>query len=250
MTEDASERPVALVTGGSRGIGRAIVLELATQGHNVGFCYRSEAKAAAEVERDAVSLGARILARPVDVTDGFGIQRFVEETEAELGPVQTAVSCAGITRDRHLVRMDQADWSTVLQTNLNGTYNLCRAVIFPMMKRQQGSIITISSAVGVRGNIAQANYAAAKAGIIGFTQSVAKECGRYGIRANIVAPGYIDTDMTTVLGGKTREAALAAIPLGRFGWPEEVAHLVAFLASPRAAYINGAVLSIDGGVVI
>jgi 3-oxoacyl-[acyl-carrier protein] reductase len=243
-------RPVALVTGGSRGIGKAVVLELAAQGYDIGFCYRSRAEEAAKVELEATSRGAAILTAAVDVTDAAAVRQFVERTEGTLGPIQTAITSAGIIRDRHLVRMEDAEWDEVIRTNLDGAYNVCRSVIYPMMKRKEGSIIALSSAVGVYGNAGQANYAAAKAGIIGLTRSVAKEYGRFGVRANVVAPGFIDTDMTAAMEAGPRAAAVADIPLRRFGEPEEVAYLVAFLASSRAAYINGAVVHIDGGVVV
>jgi 3-oxoacyl-[acyl-carrier protein] reductase len=237
-------RPVALVTGGSRGIGAAIVLKLATDGYDVAFCYRSAPAAAEQVSKAAEAAGGRTLVRQVDVSDPQAAKAFVAETESELGPTATLVSCAGITRDNSLVTMADDDWSAVLDTNLTGTFHVCRAVVFPMMKRRRGSIVTISSVAGVYGNAGQTNYSASKAGILGFTKSLAKETGRYGIRVNAVTPGFIVTDMTEGVDDDLKRQ----IPLGRWGEAAEVAELVAFLSSDRAAYITGGVFPIDGGI--
>ncbi|MFJ9691426.1 3-oxoacyl-[acyl-carrier-protein] reductase [Kitasatospora sp. NPDC101183] len=241
---------VALVTGGSRGIGRATVLRLAEDGYDVAFCYQSNQEAADAVAKEAAEGGARILARRTDVSDMESVKALVRETEQELGPIDTVVTAAGITRDNPLVMMGDQDWHQVMDVNLDGVYHLCRSVVFEMMKRKSGSIVNLSSVAGVYGHAGQTNYAASKAGIIAFSRSLAKEVGRYGIRVNTVAPGFIETDMTAVLEGKTRKEALASVPLRRMGQPEEVADLVAYLASDRAAYITGAVLQIDGGITI
>ncbi|MBT2377965.1 3-oxoacyl-ACP reductase [Streptomyces sp. CB00316] len=242
--------PVTLVSGGSRGIGRAVVLRLAAEGHDVSFCYQSNGQAARELEKAAGELGVRALAVRADVTDTASVKEWVARTEAELGPIDTVVCSAGITRDNPLLLMSDEDWHSVLDTNLDGVYNVCRSVIFEMMKRKAGSIINISSVAGVHGNPTQSNYSASKAGIIGFTKALAKEVGRYGIRANVVAPGFIETDMTGALTDKVRKDAAKQIPLRRFGQAEEVADLVAYLAGDRAGYITGSVLQIDGGITI
>ncbi|MEU5365829.1 3-oxoacyl-[acyl-carrier-protein] reductase [Streptomyces sp. NPDC005925] len=248
MTHDAKR--VALVSGGSRGIGRAVVKRLAAEGHDISFCYQSNGEAAISLEKELGELGVQVLARKVDVADADSVRAWVAETQETLGTVDVAVTAAGITRDNPLLMMTDEQWSEVRSVNLDGVYNVCRSVVFEMMKRRSGSLVLISSVAGVYGHATQSNYAATKAGIIGFGKSLAKEIGRYGIRSNVVAPGFIETDMTSVLGDKIRDEMLKSIPLKRFGAAEEVADLVSFLASERAGYITGSVFQIDGGITI
>ncbi|MEU7240608.1 3-oxoacyl-ACP reductase FabG [Streptomyces sparsogenes] len=246
----APATPVALVSGGSRGIGRAAALRLAQDGYAISFCYRSDEESARQLGKELAELGAGSLAERLDIADGEAVRAWVTRTERALGPITVAVASAGITRDKPMLMMSDQDWRAVLTTNLDGASNVCRAVLFPMVKRKSGSIITLSSVSGVYGNPGQGNYSASKAGMVAMTRALAKEVGRYGIRANAVAPGMIETDMTGALSGDQRDRAVAAIPLGRFGTAEEVAEAVSFLASDKAAYITGSVLQIDGGIVL
>ncbi|MEU3622983.1 beta-ketoacyl-ACP reductase [Amycolatopsis coloradensis] len=241
---------VALVSGGSGGIGGATVCRLAELGYDVSFSYHGNEQAAGAVEKQAGELGARVLTTKVDVADPDAVRAWVSGTEAELGPIAVAITAAGITRDNPLVAMPDEDWHAVLEANLTGVYTVCRAAVFPMMKRRAGSIVNLSSVSGVQGNATQTNYSAAKAGIIGFTKALSKEVGRYGIRANVVAPGMIDTGMTAVLREQTLRKMLDATALGRLGTAGEVADLVGYLASDRAAYITGSVFEIHGGLTI
>jgi len=245
-----SGRPVALVTGGSRGIGREVVTRLAEDGYDVAFCYRADEEAAALVAKRVLDRGAEVLARRVDVADFNQSDDFVRAAQDELGPLAAVVTCAGIVRDRPLVLLAEPDWQAVLRTNLDGTYNVCRAAVFAMMKRRAGCVVTMSSVSGVFGNATQTNYSASKAGIIGFTKALAKEVGGHGIRVNAVAPGFIDTDMTAALGDKRIKELAGRIPLGRFGAAGDVADMVSFLVSDRAGYVTGQVLGVDGGLVI
>ncbi|KJS52819.1 3-oxoacyl-[acyl-carrier-protein] reductase [Streptomyces rubellomurinus] len=239
---------VALVTGGSRGIGRATALRLAADGHDVAFCYRSRPDAAEELEKELAALGARSYSRQTDVADLPQVRDLVAAVTAELGGIDIVVTSAGIVRDQPLLMMKQEDWREVMDTNLDGTFHVCRSVVFEMMKRKSGCIITLSSVSGVYGNPTQSNYSASKAGVIGFTKALAKEVGRYGIRANVVAPGFIETDMTAELPDAVRTRATENVALRRLGRPEEVADAVSYLVG--AQYVTGSVLQVDGGIVL
>ncbi|MFI1918363.1 3-oxoacyl-ACP reductase FabG [Nocardia sp. NPDC020380] len=243
-------RPVAVVSGGSRGIGRAVAERLAADGFDIAFCYHTRPDAAAEVVAVAEQAGARVLAHRGDIAEPGEARSLLEAAESELGEVAAVVACAGIVRDRPLARMSDADWTDVLHTNLGGTYQLCRAAAMPLMRHGDAAIVTMSSVAGVYGNATQANYAASKAGIIGFTLSLARELGRFGVRANAVAPGLISTDMSAAVAEKARVELLERISLRRAGEPAEVADLVSFLVSARARYITGQVIGIDGGLVL
>ncbi|MGB8002952.1 MAG: 3-oxoacyl-[acyl-carrier-protein] reductase [Gaiellaceae bacterium] len=233
------EGKTALVTGGSRGIGRAIALELARAGAEVTLSYRSGKEEAEQVASEA---GGRAVA--ADVSDAEQAKALVEAA----GELDILVNNAGVTRDGLLARMSDEDWRVVIETNLSGTFHTCRAAARGMMKRRSGAIVNVSSIVGVHGNPGQTNYSASKAGIIGFTKALARELGNRGVRANVVAPGYVDTRLTQVIADEMKELMLGNTPLGRFGQPEDVAGAVRFLCSDAASFITGEVLLVDGGL--
>jgi len=234
---------VALVTGGARGIGAAVSRELAAAGARVAVNYRSGTEVA---ETLAGEIGGTAIQG--DVADPQQVAALVERAESELGPVDILVANAGLTRDTLLVRMSDEEWDAVIDTNLRGVFNACRAVARGMLKRRSGAIVTLTSVVGLHGNPGQTNYAASKAGIVGFTKSLAKELGSRGVRVNAIAPGYISTELTEVLPEELRGVILDNTPLGRLGDPEDVARCVRFLCSEEARFVTGAVLQVDGGL--
>jgi 3-oxoacyl-[acyl-carrier protein] reductase len=236
---------VVLVTGASRGIGAAIADTLAAQGAKVIGTATTEAGAQAISERMA-ALGG--VGKMLNVTDGAAIEDLIDEINKEYGSLSILVNNAGITRDQLLMRMKDEDWSAILDTNLSSVFRTSKAVMRSMMKARKGRIINIASVIGVTGNAGQANYAAAKAGIIGFSKSIAKEVGSRGITVNVIAPGFIETDMTQALPEAQKELMMGQIALGRFGAPQDIADAVAFLASPAAAYITGQTLHVNGGM--
>lgn len=240
----------AIVTGGSRGIGRAIAVALAAEGANVAVIYAGNTAAAEETLDLITEQGGRAVSLQCDVSDSAAVADMVKAVKEQFGTIDILVNNAGITRDGLLMRMKESDWQAVIDTNLTGTFYCTKAVTKWMMKQRSGSIINITSVVGQTGNAGQANYAAAKAGIIGFTKSVAKELASRNIRSNAVAPGCIATDMTAVLGEDVIDGMVRNIPLGRVAQPEEVAKAVVFLASENASYITGQVLNVDGGMVM
>lgn len=241
---------VALVTGGSRGIGRAIAVSLATTGATVVVNYRGNQAAADETVAAIESAGGKAVAIQADVANGEDVDRLFKDVLERFGRIDVLVNNAGITRDTLMLRMKDEDWDAVMDTNLRGLFLCTRAALRPMTRARWGRIINITSVVGLMGNAGQANYPAAKAGIIGFSKSVAREIGSRSITVNAVAPGFIDTELTAVLGPETREALTKQIPLGRLGTPEDVAGLVTFLASEQAAYITGQTFNSDGGMVM
>jgi 3-oxoacyl-[acyl-carrier protein] reductase len=241
-----NEQHVALVTGATRGIGRAIATALASAGMRVVGTATTQAGADAITEGLADWPGCRGVA--LDVTDGPAVEAAIAAILKEHGGLHVLVNNAGITRDMLALRLKDEDWDAVLDTNLKAVFRACRAVMRPMMKQRYGRIINITSVVGASGNAGQANYAAAKAGVAGMTRALARELGSRNVTVNCVAPGFIATDMTAGLPEAAKAGLLASIPLGRLGRPEEVAHAVAFLASPQAAYITGTELHVNGGM--
>ncbi len=241
---------VAIVTGGSRGIGRAISIELARAGVKVVVNYAGHGEKAEETVRLIQEIGGEGIAVQADVSKGEDVKRLIATTINTYGQIDILINNAGITRDTLLLRMKETDWDAVINTNLKGVFLCTKEVTKPMMKQRRGVIINISSIVGLTGNAGQANYASAKAGVIGFTKSIAKELASRGIRINAVAPGYIDTDMTGFIADGVKEQVLGQIPLGRMGTPEDVAQTVLFLATPAASYITGQVISVDGGLTM
>lgn len=240
---------VAVVTGAGRGIGRAIALKLAEAGADVVCVSRTEANSE-NVAEEVTAMGRKSWAIAVDVGDTAAAEAAVAKILKDTGDVQILVNNAGVTRDGLLMRMSDEDWDTVLNTNLKGAFIMTKAFTRNFMKLRTGRIINVASVVGLMGNAGQANYAASKAGLIGFTKSVAKELASRNVTANVIAPGFIDTDMTSDLKEETKETAKSHIPLGRFGLPEDIAEAAVFLAGSGANYITGQIITVDGGMVM
>ncbi len=244
------EGKIALITGATRGIGKAIAETFAREGATVAFTYRSSVEKAQAFEASLRESGVECVGYQVDSADFNAVQQMIEDIISKFGRIDVIVNNAGITQDNLLLRMSVEQWDNVIQTNLNSVFYTTKAALRQMLRQKAGSIINISSVVGLQGNAGQANYAASKAGMIGFTKSVAREIGSRGIRANVVAPGFIETEMTAELPQESLATWLEGIPLKRAGQPEDVADLCVFLASDRSTYITGQVLNVDGGMVM
>jgi 3-oxoacyl-[acyl-carrier protein] reductase len=250
LAKSAIEGKTALVTGASKGIGRAIALRLAESGAKVAVNYNSSADAASEVAQSIVDGGGEAIAVRADISDLSQVTAMIEQVSEKLGDVDILVNNAGIISDQLLVRMSDDAWDRVISVNLNGTFYCTRAVLRKMLSNRWGRIINIGSVVGLRGNPAQTNYTAAKAAVIGFTKALAKEVATRNITANVVTPGYFETETTSVLTQKQKDRWESLIPQGRFGEVDDVAHMVAFLADEKAKYITGQVISVDGGLAV
>lgn len=240
-------KPTVVVTGSSRGIGRAIALRLGLDGYRVTVNYLHNKQAAEEVVNHIIAAGGEAIAVAADVSASVGAEKLISATIEAFGQIDVLVNNAGINKDQLLLRISDEEWDRVISTNLSSAFYCCRAALKYMVRKKTGRIINISSIVGINGNVGQAHYAAAKSGLLGFTFSIAQEYGRRGITANVVAPGFIETDMTSGLGDEQTARIKEKISAGRIGSPEDVAAAIAFLVSPPAAYINGQVLRVDGG---
>ncbi|RBW56603.1 3-oxoacyl-[acyl-carrier-protein] reductase [Tenacibaculum sp. E3R01] len=243
------ENKTAIITGATRGIGRGIAIEFAAQGANVAFTYSSSVDAAKALEKELTDLGVKAIGYQSNAAEFDAAQELAKDVLKEFGTIDILVNNAGITKDNLLMRISEDDFDKVIQVNLKSVFNLTKAVIRPMMKQRAGSIINMSSVVGLKGNAGQANYAASKAGILGFSKSVALELGSRNIRSNVVAPGFIETEMTAKLDEKVVEGWRNEIPLKRGGSPKDIANACVFLASDMSGYITGQTLSVDGGML-
>lgn len=243
------EGKVAIVTGASRGIGKAIAQMFVDQGATVCFTYMSSAEKAKALEEELSAKGGTVKGFKSDAGDFDAAQKLIDDVVAEFGRIDILINNAGITRDNLLMRMSEEQWDEIMAVNLKSVFNLTKAVLKPMLKARAGSIINMSSVVGVKGNAGQANYAAAKAGVLGFTKSIALELGSRNIRCNAIAPGFIETEMTGALDEKTVQGWREAIPLKRGGTPEDVANLCVFLGSDMSTYITGQTINVDGGML-
>lgn len=241
---------VAIVTGGTRGIGKEIALTLSKEGVNIAITYNSNDEKAKEVVEEIKKENVNAISVKVNVADSEEVSNMVKTVEKELGTTDILVNNAGITKDNLLIRMKEEDWDDVLDINLKGVFLCTKAIARSMMRKRYGKIINISSVVGINGNAGQGNYSASKAGIIGFTKSMANELSSRGIRVNAIAPGFIQTDMTDALKEDVRQMMLDNIPLGNFGSPKDIANLVVFLASENSDYITGEVIKVDGGMAM
>ena len=244
------ENKTALITGAAKGIGKAIALKFASEGASIAFTYLTSKDAAMETKRELEAFGVKVMAIASDASDFEGSAKVVEQVLAEFSRIDILVNNAGITRDGLMMRMSEEQWDSVIQSNLKGAFNFIHAVTPSMLRNRAGSIINISSVVGIRGNAGQSNYSASKAGLIGLAKSMAQEVGSRGIRVNVVAPGFIKTDMTAALPPETVKAWEAGIPLRRGGTPEDVAKVCLFLASDLAGYVTGQVIAVDGGIAM
>ncbi len=250
MKEKLLSDKVAIVTGGTRGIGRSIVLAICNEGADCAFTYTKDIDLADSLVKEVRNIGRRALSLQLNVRDFEGTKTLIERVKEYLGRLDILVNNAGITRDKSLMMMNKDDWSDVIDTDLTGVFNTTRACIITFLKQKSGNIVNISSVSGIHPLPGQVNYAAAKAGVIGFTKSLAKEVAPYNVRVNAVAPGFIETDMTANLSEKYREKLNKMIPVGRFGTPDEVSRVAVFLLSDESQYITGQVIQIDGGLGI